>query len=152
MYVTLHKHLFFCTYLFLMVVCVVGWVCQSHRAFGRCYHAADRERYTDGFSSWLFFSLLYVIMIVTNFQPSFSKKWEEKYGKKENEVSLHSVVSMSNILWVWQIWLFLAVQCELHKLKVQTRVFYMRSSGLPGSPCTETRTRRSPIYSTTSLS
>ncbi len=32
---------------------------------------------------------------------------------------------------------FMAVQYELHKLKVRTRVFYMKSSGTPGSPFTE---------------
>lgn len=74
MHITLHKHLF-STYFFLMIVGVVGWLYQSHRVFGFCYHATVRERY-------FFFSQFYILTILSgNYQKKVNSASNLKFAE-----------------------------------------------------------------------
>ena len=150
----LFKSIYFVCISFLMIVRVVGWLYQSQSV----WPLLTRLMLTRLLTRLLLTRLLTRLQLTRLLTCSFnslhvtfsqfciyaiyiinckSKNWEENYMF----ASLRSMVNMSNVLSLR----CLAVQYELHKLTVLTRVFCMKSTGTNGPPSKETRVWRSQL-------
>lgn len=94
------------------------------------------------FSSFWGFSLVNTCKFIEINSCTYDEQFtEKKNAKGDTEDTLHSMANRHSVRHSVSMALcLLAVQYELHKLKVLTRVFSMKSCGTPGSLFTETGT------------